>query len=76
MGANGINRKLVRTLAWSTTMATATYGMEVIYEGQQWIIDKIEKVNVKIAKDIAGLKATTAAAMRSEVLVFHRHGQC
>jgi hypothetical protein len=33
-------------------MATATYGMEVIYEGQQWIVDKIQTVNVKIAKDI------------------------
>jgi hypothetical protein len=35
-----------------------TYGMEVIYEGQRWIVDQIQKVNVKIAKDIAGLKAT------------------
>jgi hypothetical protein len=34
--------------------------MEVIYEGQEWIVDQIQKVNVKIAKDIAGLKATTA----------------
>jgi hypothetical protein len=40
--------------------------MEVIYEGQQWIIDQIQKLNVKIAKDIAGLKATTACdAIRS-----------
>jgi hypothetical protein len=48
-------------------MATATYGMEVIYEGQQWIADQIQKVNVKIAKDIAGLRATTAGceAIRS-----------
>jgi hypothetical protein len=60
MAAHGINRKLARTGAWSTTMATATYGVEVIYEGQQWIVDKI-------AKDIAGLKATTAGcdAIRS-----------
>jgi hypothetical protein len=63
MAAHGINRKLARTVAWST----ATYGMGVIYEGQQWIVDKIQMVNVKIAKDIAGLKATTAGcdAIRS-----------
>jgi hypothetical protein len=34
MAAHGINRSLARTVAWSTTMATATYEMEVIYEGQ------------------------------------------
>jgi hypothetical protein len=39
----------------------------VIYEGQQWIVDKIETVAVMIAKDTAGLKATTAGcdAIRS-----------
>jgi hypothetical protein len=48
-------------------MATATYGIEVRYEGQQWIADQIQKVNVKIAKDITGLKLTTAGcnAIRS-----------
>jgi hypothetical protein len=60
MAAHGINRKLARTVSWSTTMATATYGLDVIYEGQQWIVDKIQTVAVKIAKDTAGLKATTA----------------
>jgi ribonuclease HI len=67
MAAYGINRKLARTVAWSTAMATATYGIEVMYEGQQWIVDQIQKVNVKIAKDIAGLKSTTAGcdAIRS-----------
>jgi hypothetical protein len=56
----GINRKLARTVSWSTSMATATYGLDVIYEGQQWIVDQIQKVAVRIAKDVAGLKATTA----------------
>jgi hypothetical protein len=67
MAAYGINRKLARTVAWSTAMATATYGIEVMYEGQQWIVDQIQKLNVKIAKDIAGLKSTTAGcdAIRS-----------
>jgi hypothetical protein len=60
MAVYGINRKLARTVAWCTAMATTTYGIEVMYEGQQWIRDQIQKVNVKIAKDIAGLKSTTA----------------
>jgi hypothetical protein len=59
MAAPGINRNLARTVAWSTAMATATYVIEVMYEGQQWIVDQIQKVNVKIAKNIAGLKSTT-----------------
>jgi hypothetical protein len=48
-------------------MATATYGLDVIYEGQQWIVDQIQKVAVRIAKDVAGLRATTAGcdAIRS-----------
>jgi hypothetical protein len=60
MAAHGINRKLARTVSWSTSMATATYGLDVIYEGQQWIVDQIQKVAVRIAKDVAGLRATTA----------------
>jgi hypothetical protein len=59
MRAYEIDRKLARTVAWSTAMATATYGIEVMYESQQWIIDQIQKVNVNIAKDIAGVKSTT-----------------
>jgi hypothetical protein len=67
MAAHGINRKLARTVSWSTSMATATYGLDVIYEGQQWIVDQIQKVAVRIAKDVAGLRATTAGcdAIRS-----------
>jgi hypothetical protein len=35
--------------------------------GQQWIVGKIQTVNIRIAKDIAGLKATIAGcdAIRS-----------
>jgi hypothetical protein len=67
MAAHGINRQLARTVAWSTAIATATYGIEVMYEGQQWIVDQIQKVTVRIAKDIAGLRGTTAGcdAIRS-----------
>jgi hypothetical protein len=67
MAAHGINRKLARTGTWSMTMATARYGIEVIYEGQQWIIDRIQTVDVRIAENMAGLIATTAGcdAIRS-----------
>jgi hypothetical protein len=43
------------------------YGIGIIYEGQQWTINQIQKVNVKIAKDVAGLKDMTAGcdAIRS-----------
>jgi hypothetical protein len=34
-----IDRRLARTVAWSTSMSTAAYGIEAIWEGQQWIID-------------------------------------
>jgi hypothetical protein len=61
MAAHSINRKLARTVSWSTKIATATYGIEVIYEGQQWIVDRIQKVAVRIAKDIAGLQDTIVA---------------
>jgi hypothetical protein len=59
MAAYRINRKLARTVAWSTAMPTATYGIEVMSDAQQWIVDQIQKVNFKMAKDIAVLKSTT-----------------
>jgi hypothetical protein len=67
MATHRINRMLARTVSWSTAMPTATYGIEVIYEGQPWIVDQIQKVNTRIAKDISGLRATTAGcdAIRS-----------
>jgi hypothetical protein len=62
MDPYGINRKLARKVAWYTAMATATDGIEVMSECQQWIVDQIQKVNVKIAKDIAGLKSESTTA--------------
>jgi hypothetical protein len=62
MGGYGINRKLAPTVSWSTSMATATYRLDVIYEGQQWIVNQIQKVAIRTAKDVAGLKATTAGS--------------
>jgi hypothetical protein len=74
MAAHDINRKLARTVSWSTTMTIATYGIEVIYQGQQWIVDQIQKVNTKIAKDISGLKSMTAGcdALRSADILLTR----
>jgi hypothetical protein len=76
MSGHGINRKLARTVSWSTSMATATYGLDVIYEGQQWIVDQIQKVAVRIAKDVAGLKPTTAGCDAIRSADIHRHGLC
>lgn len=62
MAGHGINRKLARTVAWSTSMATATYGIGAIFGNQlrqQWIIDEIQRVATAIAKDVAGLFSTT-----------------
>jgi hypothetical protein len=55
------------TVSWSTAMTSATYGIEVIYEGQQWIVHQIQKVNTRVAKNVAGLRTTTAGcdAIRS-----------
>jgi hypothetical protein len=33
-----IKRQLARIVAWSTSMATAAYGIEAIWEGQPWIV--------------------------------------
>ena len=41
-------------------MTTATYGSEVMYLGQQWMADRIQTVATTIAKDIAGLRKTSA----------------
>jgi hypothetical protein len=67
MAGHGINRKLAWIVSLSTSMATATYRLDVIYKGQQWIVDQIQKVAVLIAKDVTGLKAITAGcdAIRS-----------
>jgi hypothetical protein len=60
MAAYRITSKLACAVPWYTAMAPATYGIEVMYEGQQWNIDQIQMVNVTIAKAITGLKLMTA----------------
>jgi hypothetical protein len=41
-------------------MATATYGIKIMYKDTDEIVDQRQKVNGKIAKDIAGSQSTTA----------------
>jgi hypothetical protein len=51
-------------------MASARWRIEAIYEGQQWIVDKIHMVNIRIEKDIGGLKSITGgcdAITRAEI---------
>jgi hypothetical protein len=55
----GINRKLARTVAWSTSMATAAYGIEAIWEGQPWIVQSFHKLTARIGRDVSGTFAST-----------------
>ena len=54
MGANGVPRKLARKVAWAVAMSTAAYGVEAIWEGQQWLLDGFDKLTVRIARTVAG----------------------
>jgi hypothetical protein len=71
MAGHGINPKLARILSWSKSIARATYQLDVIYEGQQRMIDHIQKVTGRMAIYVAGLKATKAgcdAIQRADIL--------
>jgi hypothetical protein len=46
----GINRELARTVAWSTSMATAAYGIEEIWEGQPWIVQSFHRLTAQIGR--------------------------
>lgn len=59
MGANGTPRKLARKIAWAVAMATATYGIEGIWEGQQWLLDGFTKLTTAIARTVARTFSTT-----------------
>jgi hypothetical protein len=60
MAGHVLNQKLARTVSWSTSMATATYELDIIYEGEKWIVGQIQKVAVRIANDRPRLRATRA----------------
>jgi hypothetical protein len=55
----GINREHAHTVAWSTSMATAAYGIEAIWEGQPWIVQSFHKLTARIGRDLSGTFAST-----------------
>jgi hypothetical protein len=59
MNANGVPRKLARKVAWSVAMSTAAYGIEAIWEGQQWLPDGFHKLTVAISRTVTGTFSTT-----------------
>jgi hypothetical protein len=59
MNANGVPRKLARKVAWSVAMSTAAYGIEAIWEDQQWLLDGFHKLTVAIARTVAGTFSST-----------------
>jgi hypothetical protein len=59
MNANGVPRKLARKVAWSVAMSTAAYGVEAIWEDQQWLLDGFHKLTVAIARTVAGTFRST-----------------
>jgi hypothetical protein len=44
---------LARTVAWSTSMATAAYGIEAIWAGQPWIVQSFHKLTARIGRDVS-----------------------
>jgi hypothetical protein len=59
MQRRGIDRRLARTVAWSTSMSTAAYGIKAIWEGQQWIVDSFQMLITRIARDVGGTFRST-----------------
>jgi hypothetical protein len=55
----GINTKLGRTVAWSTSMAMAASGIEAIWEVQPWIVQSFHKLIAQIGRDVSGTFAFT-----------------
>ena len=40
-------------------MSTAAYGIEAIWEGQQWVLDGFDKLTIVIGRMVAGTFSTT-----------------
>jgi hypothetical protein len=57
MGANGTPRRLARKVAWAVAMSTAAYGVEAIWENQQWLADGFDKLTRAIDRTVAGVTA-------------------
>jgi hypothetical protein len=48
-----------RTVARSTSMGMAAYGIEAICEGQPWIVQSFHKLIARIGRDVSGTFAST-----------------
>jgi hypothetical protein len=59
MKANGIPRKLARKVAWAVAMSTAAYGVEALWEGQQWLLNDFHRLTVAIGRTVASTFGTT-----------------
>jgi hypothetical protein len=58
MEANGTPRRLAKKVAWAVAMSTAAYGVEAIWEGQQWLSDGFDKLTRTIGRTVAGMFST------------------
>jgi len=58
MSANGIPRKLARKAAWAVAMSTAAYGVEALWEGQCWLLDRFTKLTNAIGRVVADTFST------------------
>jgi hypothetical protein len=58
MTANGIRRKLARKVGWAVAMSTAAYGIELMWEGQAWLLEGFHRLSVNIGRCVAGTFST------------------
>jgi len=58
MNANGVPRKLARKVAWAVAMSTAAYGIEALWEGQSWLLDRSDKLSTAIGRAVTGIFST------------------
>jgi len=58
MTANGIPRRLARKVAWAVAMSIAAYGVEAIWEGQEWLLKDFNKLTTAIGRTVAGTFST------------------
>jgi len=67
MTANGIPRKLARKVAWAVAMSTAAYGVEAIWERQEWLFKGFNKLTAALGRAVAGIFSTAKGddAMRA-----------
>jgi hypothetical protein len=59
MKANGIPRKLARKVAWVVAKSTAPYGIQALWQRQQWLLNDFHRLTVAIGRTVAGTFGTT-----------------